>query len=160
VTGGRRLRWLAAYALPPAAWAGVIFWLSSRTAAEANDYLGPAAGVPLLSEAIHIGEYFILSFLLFRLGAAVGATTPAPARVRPRESRDLVVANVAGLAAFLYAVSDEVHQSFVPGRTSSVVDLAVDLAGAVTGVAAAWALIYHRRGCRNAARTGTRSTLG
>jgi VanZ family protein len=160
VTGGRRLRWLAAYALPPAAWAGVIFWLSSRTAAEATRYLGPTGGVPLLSEAVHFGEYFILSFLLYRLAATAGTATSDPPRARPGELRDLLVANLTGFATFLYAVSDEVHQSFVPGRTFSVVDLAVDLAGAVAGVAASWALIYHRRACRNGTRTGTRSALG
>jgi VanZ family protein len=155
---GRQLRWMAAYGLPPAVWAGVIFWLSSRTAAEATDALGPAVDIPLLAEAIHFGEYFVLSFLLYRLASAIGRHgADAPNRPRPR---DLANANAAGLATFLYAVSDEVHQSFVPGRTFSVADLAVDLAGAVAGVAAAWALLYHRRACSAETGNRTRSTHG
>lgn len=30
----------------------------------------------------------------------------------------------------LYAVSDEIHQKFVPGRTSSIYDLGFDISGA------------------------------
>lgn len=36
----------------------------------------------------------------------------------------------AWLLAFLYAVSDEFHQSFVPGRYASWVDVLIDSAGA------------------------------
>ena len=36
----------------------------------------------------------------------------------------------AWLLAFLYAISDEFHQSFVPGRYASWVDVLIDSAGA------------------------------
>jgi VanZ family protein len=35
----------------------------------------------------------------------------------------------------LYAISDEFHQSFIPGRTSSARDVCIDLAGALIGIA-------------------------
>jgi VanZ family protein len=35
------------------------------------------------------------------------------------------------LLVFLYAASDEFHQSFVPGRNASLVDVGIDLVGAV-----------------------------
>jgi VanZ family protein len=35
------------------------------------------------------------------------------------------------LLVFLYAASDELHQSFVPGRNASLVDVGIDLVGAV-----------------------------
>ena len=38
----------------------------------------------------------------------------------------------------LYAVSDEVHQYFVPGRYCALKDMCIDTAGALTGV-----LFYH-----------------
>lgn len=127
--------WLATYALPPIIWAGVIFWLSSRTSSQAGDYLGPLVDVPLLSETFHFGEYLLLGWLVFRLLAAVGNR---PGVGRGTHFRDLATANLAGLVAFGYGLSDEYHQTFVPGRTFAVEDLAVDLAGIVTGVAAAW----------------------
>ena len=47
-----------------------------------------------------------------------------------------------GLAAIAvttaYGVSDEWHQSFVPGRTADVADLRADATGAIVGTAVCW----------------------
>ncbi|MBI2966086.1 MAG: VanZ family protein [Chloroflexi bacterium] len=146
--------WLVAYALPPVAWAGVIFWLSSRTASQAGDALGPLADVPLVSEAFHFGEYCLLAFLVFRLMATVGGLRRAAPPGSPVQALDLLLGNVSGAASFAYAISDEVHQTFVPGRTFAVEDLAVDLAGIVTGIAAAWAWRWWRNiRCRQCHRS-------
>ena len=40
--------------------------------------------------------------------------------------------------AILYACSDEFHQSFVPGRTPSPIDVAIDSLGAFIGLVPAW----------------------
>lgn len=42
----------------------------------------------------------------------------------------------------LYAVSDEIHQYFVPGRSCQIIDIAVDTAGGVLGTALYALLIY------------------
>lgn len=47
---------------------------------------------------------------------------------------------LALLMAFLFALSDEYHQSFVDGRTSSLRDVAIDTAGAA--VALSFGAIY------------------
>jgi VanZ family protein len=44
------------------------------------------------------------------------------------------------LITVLYGISDEFHQSFVPGRYSEVKDVASDAAGALLGIAIAIAL--------------------
>jgi VanZ family protein len=53
------------------------------------------------------------------------------------------IAGASLLAAFvlavLYGVSDEVHQSFVPGRTPDGADVVADAVGAALGLLAAWA---------------------
>ena len=36
---------------------------------------------------------------------------------------------------FLYACSDEYHQTFVPGRAGAMIDVAVDMAGVLFGLA-------------------------
>lgn len=46
---------------------------------------------------------------------------------------------VAVLLTVAYGLSDEFHQSFVPGRTSEVSDLVADACGAVVGVGGVWA---------------------
>jgi VanZ family protein len=45
----------------------------------------------------------------------------------------------------LYGVSDELHQSFVPGRQPEALDAAADLAGAATAAGALWAWSIIRR---------------
>jgi VanZ family protein len=37
-----------------------------------------------------------------------------------------------------YGISDEWHQSFVPGRTADIMDLRADATGAILGTAACW----------------------
>ena len=50
--------------------------------------------------------------------------------------------------ALLYAVCDEIHQIFVPGRSAQVTDVMIDPAGACTGILLAAAAVWffgHRR---------------
>lgn len=52
-------------------------------------------------------------------------------------------------AAALYAASDEIHQSFVPGRGPAVTDVLLDSAGALCGILFIWPLVravLRRRG--------------
>ena len=46
---------------------------------------------------------------------------------------------LAWVIATVYGVTDEWHQSFVPGRMADVRDVIADSAGAALGLAAAWA---------------------
>ena len=98
--------------LPVVVWAAVIFALSSIPSL--NSGLGTWDLV--LRKLAHVVEFAVLAVLLVR------ATTRA------------VPSAALGVA---YAVTDEIHQHFVPGRTGSPVDLVFDAAGVVLGVALA-----------------------
>lgn len=52
---------------------------------------------------------------------------------------DVWTAAMATLIAVGYAMTDELHQMFVPGRFADVRDLLADAGGAIAGVAACWA---------------------
>ncbi len=52
-------------------------------------------------------------------------------------------ASIACAVAAAYAVTDEIHQAFVPGRQAQVGDVLIDTAGAALGIAALW--LYGRR---------------
>jgi VanZ family protein len=95
--------------LPVVAWAALIFVLSSvpdlGTGLGGWDYV--------LRKFAHAAEYAVLGALLMR---ATG---------KPR---------LAFALATLYAVSDEVHQAFVPGRMGSAVDVAIDVVGMRLGI--------------------------
>jgi VanZ family protein len=70
----------------------------------------------------HWGEYFILAMLSIR---ALHADLPAQSRQR-RAAGAIAIAT-------LYAASDEWHQSFVPSRSASIVDVLIDCLGATCG---------------------------
>ena len=100
--------------LVPLAWMALIFWLSSRPTL-------PSAPEPwldiLLKKTGHMVEYAILTFLW---AWAMGEDVPSVrARVR-----------LAFVIAFLYAISDEIHQRGVPGRHARVLDVLIDAIGA------------------------------
>ena len=48
----------------------------------------------------------------------------------------------------LYAISDEIHQSYVPGRSCELRDMCIDAFGALLGVLLAYAFQHHRALCR------------
>jgi hypothetical protein len=112
-TSGVRYRGFRAAAwlwLPVAIWAGLIFALSS-----VPDLGTGLGGWDLVLRKIgHAGEFAVLGALLAR---ALRALWPAL------------------LVGVLYAVSDELHQVFVPGRAGSPLDVAIDAVGVALGVA-------------------------
>jgi len=61
-----------------------------------------------------------------------------------RRAISLTLMTLAVALAIAYGVSDEYHQSFVPGRTPDGFDMMVDGIGAVIGVAACRALRLRR----------------
>ena len=71
------------------------------------------------------------------LGLAV-VTVRAVAGGLPRRIT-LRVAAIAAAIAIGYGVTDEIHQSFVPGRTAELDDLLADAGGTLIGTAACWA---------------------
>lgn len=114
--------------LPVALYAAVIFGLSSIPSL-------PAPPGPLTDKDIHFGFYAGFTALIVR--ALAGGRLS-------QVSLGVAVASV-GLAV-LYGASDELHQSFVPGRTMSGMDLVADAIGASLAavVLRAWAIIRRR----------------
>ncbi len=93
--------------------------------------------VPDIDKLLHSLVYGVLA------AAALFAVPVDFARRRPGVTALLVV-----LFCVVYGLSDEFHQSFVPGRTPSAWDLAADTLGAGL-VCAAWYLRGgQRRHCR------------
>ena len=95
------------------AWMGVLFWLSSQ----------PVIDAPMLfpgqDKVFHAGVYGILGVFL------LGAMRPGVTGFSSLQVRNSV------LIASLYGISDEFHQSFVPGRTPDVLDWLADTSGAL-----------------------------
>lgn len=62
----------------------------------------------------------------------------------------------AFLLCFIYAVSDEIHQLFVPGRDGNIKDVLIDTAGAGFGILV-WRFIFHNFSCRRRAKNSMRT---
>ena len=128
--------------LPVAVWCGVIFLFSSwETPPSPQDTLLNF----LLKKTAHLIEYAVLYFLTFRainysIGwrakgprsstrslSIVGTRTSERGRARQDPNRYLYPL----LFTILYAISDEIHQSFVSGRHGRTADVLIDAAGAL-----------------------------
>jgi VanZ family protein len=82
----------------------------------------------------HATEYAILGYLAARAAYFAG--------VRWLQAHFMAVTIVFG---FFYAISDEWHQYFVPGRSADPADAAADLIGVFLGCVIFWALLRKRR---------------
>ncbi len=109
--------YLVVYSLPTL-WAGVIFFLS-------NQEVLPGFAVSLydfiFKKAAHMFVYAVLYILLFR---AYQKTNPG------KLSKKHYVFPM--LISLIYALTDEFHQSLVPGRYPTIRDAGYDMLGVAT----------------------------
>ncbi len=107
------MRRFLVYILPILAYAGLIFFLSSRSSL-------PAPRFPGFDKVAHFIEYAILGLLVSRALGGYG--------VQPRKAVLITIG-----MCLLYGVSDEVHQAFTPRREPSLLDLVADVLGGSAG---------------------------
>ena len=145
----RRLHWRPRIKnwLPVIAWAGLIFFFSTDQFSFANaapifgfvlSWLWPGMPTedipPVYGVARKIGhwsEYFVLTVLILRA-----------LRNQSGKQWDLRHAIYTLIFIFLYALSDEWHQAFVPSRTASFGDVMIDWVGGICGIF--WTYWYYR----------------
>lgn len=137
-------------------WMGVIFWLSAQNGDTSGQLsqgllawlveliqgvLGPfwqwLLGTEVNQAVLHTGlrklahfsAYWILAMLIYAdlLWAPI-------APMRGRHTSLLTGWTYTLVICGLYAVSDEVHQAFVPGRGPSPIDVGIDTLGALFGL--------------------------
>ncbi|OGL79447.1 hypothetical protein A3J43_02025 [Candidatus Uhrbacteria bacterium RIFCSPHIGHO2_12_FULL_54_23] len=113
--------------LPPLLWAVLIFIGSSIPGREIPGMVSTA------SILLHVGEYCALAALAARAGAR-----------QPGGMQGWQIAVVAFAAAVWFAVTDEIHQAWVPGRTVDTMDFIADAAGAGAGTLAWYFLLRSR----------------
>lgn len=118
--------------VPVVVWMAVIFFFSSLP-----DLRSGLKYDFVLRKLAHITEYFILTFLFYRAFKGTFDITVLRFFIYP------------AALSFIYAVSDEIHQSFIPGRDCSIRDVSIDTIGiigfyAVTMILAVTAAKGHR----------------
>lgn len=100
--------------VPVVVWAGLIFFLSGIA-----DLKTELKADFVLRKVAHSLEYMMLTFLLFR--AFKGSFSLNPIRLY----------FYSGVLSLLYALSDEFHQAFIPGRYGSLGDVLIDATGII-----------------------------
>ncbi len=135
-------------------WMALIFTFSMETAAESSESSGGFIRLLLetfdrdfsvLSSAdqhtmIESLSYFVRKsahFCIFGMLGLLVTSAVSTYRLSPKNTALLSL----GICA-LYAVSDEIHQYFVPGRACMLRDMLIDTCGASCGIAAVSFLIY------------------
>ena len=103
----------------------LIFYLSSRSTAGVG-YTGFERF--LLFKSLHLIEYAILGFLVIY---PITKVTPS-----------IVI-------SYIYAISDEFHQSFTPGRGPKFTDTLFDLVGILIGIFIFTKLVRHLKKKKN-----------
>lgn len=111
------VRNLIFYYLPPVIWMGVIFAFSAQPVIKTTDFF---LADFLMKKTAHFVEYAVLSVLVYRalIRSGVG-------------SRKATIISI--IFSILYAISDEWHQSFTPGREPHIRDVIIDSVGAFFG---------------------------
>ena len=99
------------------AYAGLIFWQSSHRLPDIG------LSLPGFDKLLHSAAYALMGWLVCRALAGTRLKRPA--------ARLYLLALVITV---VYGLSDEWHQSFVPGRTADGWDLMADALGALLGV--------------------------
>ncbi len=84
----------------------------------------------IIRKLAHVTEYFILTIIVINL-----------VKLYFNDYKKIVLISV--LCSLVYAASDEIHQYFVPGRTSLFGDVLIDFIG--IGLAAIMYMIYIKR---------------
>ena len=71
----------------------------------------------IIRKLAHFTEYLILGILTYNLIKSYNKKT-----------------YIAIIICILYAISDEIHQYFVPGRSCQILDMTIDSIGSLTGI--------------------------
>jgi VanZ family protein len=118
--------------LPVILWAAIIFFFSSNPdpyrylpaawrSAVPLPSISTSSAAELLGQLMHFVEYTVLAFLLAR---ALHHTLPTSQKINL----------LTIFFTMIFALSDEIHQFFVPGRALQVIDLIIDFLGILFGV--------------------------
>lgn len=119
------------YWLPPLVWMALIYYGSAQpTLPTLSDSLLDA----MVKYGAHFIEYAVLALLWYRA-------------IYTRFSHPMIQP-LALIIVAVYALSDEFHQSFVPGRSATWQDLAVDVIGGASALLV-WNVVHQRRNRTN-----------
>lgn len=143
----------------PVIWAGVIFFFSAQPDTISSEQSGFFAR--LLSLILGVGEesaifttlhYIVRKGAHFTVYAVLGGLCAnALARTTQLFTRKPQLFLCALGVSMLYAISDEIHQYFVPGRAMMATDVLIDTCGAAFGIVLVILFLLHAKSLKRKA---------
>ena len=109
---------------------GVIFWFSSRTAEQSSEQ----SGVLLEWLIKYFGDNFFTTFIVRKLAHFLeftGLCVLFNLALFQTKRKLMPISSI--ICTSVYAITDEIHQLYVPGRSCELRDWAIDSAGAICG---------------------------
>lgn len=122
-------------------WMMIIFWFSHQPASESSKLSSGISQIvidilqkiiPSLSVGIEGFHHIIRKNAHFFIYLVLGLLVDNGIRGSGVKGYHRV--GLAVIICVLYAVSDEIHQMFIPGRAGQIKDILIDSAGALVGV--------------------------
>ncbi|MBF0478373.1 MAG: VanZ family protein [Candidatus Omnitrophica bacterium] len=112
-------------------WFPVLLYSAIIFAASSIQNVALPGSVPNFDKVLHIGEYVVLGLLLAR------ALNSIEFKLSLKQ-----IWLLAAVLCFIYGLTDEWHQSFVPGRTADIWDAIADFIGGGLG---GWIWLFIKR---------------
>ena len=147
------------------AWMAVIFWMSSQSGEDSGklsggvlqwliDLIDGSLGMFIKdSETLHaalrkMAHLFAYLILALAVDWALAVETRSKRNHKSTLSHKPTVKSVVLVLAFcaVYAVTDEIHQAFVPGRGPSAFDVIIDTLGSALGLGIKYGFLNIRTG--------------
>jgi VanZ family protein len=129
----RRQRWVLAFL-----WMTVIFFLSAQSGNE-SALLSTSIFKPLFDLLIPMGiSNEVLSMIIRKSAHFISYLILGILVYRAMDTYEIVASQkmyLSLLLCFGYAISDEIHQIFVPGRAGTMIDVVIDGLGSATSIA-------------------------
>lgn len=131
----RKLPWM-----PVILWMLVIFYLSSQSADQSNQLsmgvtvrIYEAVNILLPELEVDVFNHMVRKYAHFFAYMILGILSVNALYLNGIKDRKAILYSF--IISFLYAISDEIHQIFVPGRAGQVMDVLIDSLGGIIGIA-------------------------
>ena len=131
----RKLPWM-----PVILWMLVILYLSSQSADQSNQLsmgvtvrIYEAVNILLPELEVDAFNHMVRKYAHFFAYMILGILSVNALYLNGIKDRKAILYSF--IISFLYAISDEIHQIFVPGRAGQVMDVLIDSSGGIIGIA-------------------------
>lgn len=90
---------------------------------------------------IQNASHFVRKTAHFTIYAVLGISVFSMFKMLVEKIKPVYTVIISTLFCLLYAISDEIHQTFVPGRSGQISDVILDTSGALIGIIIAFLII-------------------